>query len=157
MKSLAFLTFGFCIFGSTNELTNKPSPIARVLERVLVAYFYLLVLFSITDAGWLSIMANILNRPVLSDILLSSLRSGPAIVFYLAYPVGVVLSPLFRAFARIPSSQRFCWRCCTARSRMRLTTRPITPRWETGRCKLLLSIFARARRHRGFPRQRPFS
>ena len=64
--------------------------------RVLVAYFSVLIVFGIIDAGWLSIMANILYRPVLGDILLSNLRFGPAIVFYLAYPVGVV------AFAVVP-------------------------------------------------------
>ena len=64
--------------------------------RVLVAYVSVLIVFGITDAGWLSIMANVLYRPVLGDILLSSLRFGPAIIFYLAYPVGVV------TFAAVP-------------------------------------------------------
>ncbi len=57
----------------------------------LVAYVAVLVVFGIIDAAWLNSMGNILYRPTLGDILLTDLRIAPAIVFYLAYPIGVVV------------------------------------------------------------------
>jgi uncharacterized membrane protein len=62
----------------------------------VVPYVVALVVFGIIDAAWLNTMGKILYRPVLSDILLEDLRLAPAIVFYLAYPVGIV------AFAVMP-------------------------------------------------------
>lgn len=57
----------------------------------LAAYATILVVFGAIDAIWLSTMGPILYRPVLGDILLSSLRVPPAIAFYLIYPIGVVV------------------------------------------------------------------
>lgn len=54
------------------------------------AYVTVLVIFGIIDAVWLSTMGRLLYRPALGDILLTDLRIGPAIAFYLMYPVGVV-------------------------------------------------------------------
>ncbi|HTZ01356.1 MAG TPA: DUF2177 family protein [Xanthobacteraceae bacterium] len=62
----------------------------------VVAYFTVLVVFSIIDAAWLSAMGTSLYRPALGDILLTHLRIVPAIAFYLMYPVGLV------AFAVLP-------------------------------------------------------
>jgi len=56
-----------------------------------VAYISVLVVFGIIDAGWLSTMGGLLYRPILGDILLENLRIAPAIAFYLAYPIGVVV------------------------------------------------------------------
>jgi uncharacterized membrane protein len=56
-----------------------------------VAYLTVLVAFGAVDAGWLTIMGPILYRPTLADILLPSLRVAPAIVFYLVYPLGIVV------------------------------------------------------------------
>ena len=61
------------------------------------AYITVLVVFGVIDAVWLSTMGRILYRPTLGDILLTNLRIGPAIAFYLMYPVGIV------AFAVLPS------------------------------------------------------
>ena len=57
----------------------------------LVAYFTVLVVFGVVDAGWLTTMGPLLYRPTLGDILLPGLRLAPAIVFYLAYPIGIVV------------------------------------------------------------------
>jgi uncharacterized membrane protein len=57
----------------------------------VVAYLTVLVVFGAIDAGWLITMGPVLYRPTLADILLPSLRVAPAIVFYLLYPVGIVV------------------------------------------------------------------
>jgi uncharacterized membrane protein len=62
----------------------------------LVPYVAVLVVFGIIDAGWLNTTGKILYRPALGDILLDDLRIAPAILFYLAYPIGIV------AFAVMP-------------------------------------------------------
>jgi uncharacterized membrane protein len=56
----------------------------------LVGYLVALVTFGAVDALWLRQMGALLYRPTLGDILLTEVRLGPAIAFYLAYPVGVV-------------------------------------------------------------------
>jgi uncharacterized membrane protein len=57
----------------------------------LVAYISALIVFGAIDAAWLSIAGAILYRPVLGDILLPTVKLGPAVVFYLMYPVGLVM------------------------------------------------------------------
>jgi uncharacterized membrane protein len=56
-----------------------------------VAYLTVLVVFGAIDAGWLTIMGPLLYRPTLADILLESLRVAPAVIFYLFYPIGIVV------------------------------------------------------------------
>src|SRR5580700_6394013 len=56
-----------------------------------VAYLTVLIVFGAIDAGWLTTMGPLLYRPTLGDILLPSLRVAPAILFYLVYPLGVVV------------------------------------------------------------------
>ncbi len=56
-----------------------------------VAYLTVLVVFGAIDAGWLTVMGPVLYRPTLADILLPSLRVAPALVFYLLYPIGIVV------------------------------------------------------------------
>jgi uncharacterized membrane protein len=53
-----------------------------------VSYLAILITMAAVDAVWLTSMANVLYRPTLGDIMLSNLRVGPAIAFYLIYPVG---------------------------------------------------------------------
>jgi uncharacterized membrane protein len=72
------------------------SPIGTPFMTYVVPYVVALVVFGIIDAAWLNTMGKILYRPALADILLEDLRLAPAIVFYLAYPVGIV------AFAVMP-------------------------------------------------------
>ena len=57
----------------------------------VVPYVVALVVFGVIDAGWLNTIGKILYRPALADILLDDLRLAPAIAFYLAYPVGIVV------------------------------------------------------------------
>lgn len=57
----------------------------------VVAYFAALVPFGVIDAIWLSLMGPALYRPTLGDILLQDIRLGPAIVFYLIFPIGLVV------------------------------------------------------------------
>jgi uncharacterized membrane protein len=57
----------------------------------LVPYVAVLVVFGIIDAAWLNSMGKLLYRPALTDILLDDLRIAPAILFYLAYPIGIVV------------------------------------------------------------------
>jgi uncharacterized membrane protein len=62
----------------------------------VVPYVAVLVVFGIIDAAWLNTMGKVLYRPALGDILLDDLRIGPAVAFYLIYPIGIV------AFAVLP-------------------------------------------------------
>jgi uncharacterized membrane protein len=63
----------------------------------IVPYVAALIVFGIIDAGWLDTIGKLLYRPALGDILLDGLRVAPAIVFYFAYPIGIV------AFAVMPA------------------------------------------------------
>jgi uncharacterized membrane protein len=65
----------------------------------VVAYIAALVVFGILDGIWLSTMASRLYQPVLGDTMLDRLRIAPALVFYLLYPVGIVV------FAAMPAIQ----------------------------------------------------
>jgi uncharacterized membrane protein len=67
------------------------NPNGEVGMQIVTAYCAALIIFGIVDAIWLSVMGNMLYRPILSDILLPSLRAPPAIVFYLIFPVGIVV------------------------------------------------------------------
>jgi uncharacterized membrane protein len=57
----------------------------------LVAYITILVVFGIFDAIWLSQMAAVLYRPMLGDLMVSEVRIAPAAIFYLFFPVGLVV------------------------------------------------------------------
>lgn len=57
----------------------------------LIAYITILVVFGIMDAIWLSQMASKLYRPMLGDMMVENVRIMPALVFYLFFPVGLVV------------------------------------------------------------------
>ena len=57
----------------------------------LVGYFSMLISFGLVDACWLRVMGPRLYRPTLGDILLADVRLGPAVAFYLMYPVGLLV------------------------------------------------------------------
>ena len=57
----------------------------------VVAYFAALVPFGVIDAIWLSLMGPALYKPTLGDVLLPEIRLGPAIAFYLIFPIGLVV------------------------------------------------------------------
>ena len=57
----------------------------------IYAYLSVLLLFLPADFAWLGAMTSRLYRPTLGDILLDKVSIAPAIVFYLAYPMGIVI------------------------------------------------------------------
>jgi uncharacterized membrane protein len=62
-----------------------------------VAYFAILVPFGLLDAVWLSLMGPRLYKPTLGDILLANVNVPAAFVFYLIYPIGILV------FATLPA------------------------------------------------------
>jgi uncharacterized membrane protein len=65
--------------------------------QIAAAYGSALVVFGLVDAVWLTLMGSRLYRPTLGNILLPNLRPAPAVVFYLLFPLGIVV------FAAIPA------------------------------------------------------
>jgi uncharacterized membrane protein len=63
----------------------------------LYSYAIALVLFAMLDIIWLSIMGPAFYRPALGDILAPAVRMGPALAFYLMYPVGLVVFAILPA------------------------------------------------------------
>ncbi len=57
----------------------------------LTAYLAALLTFVLADMVWLGTMAGRLYKPVLGDILLAEFRMIPAVVFYLLYPLGLMI------------------------------------------------------------------
>lgn len=55
------------------------------------AYATMLIVFGAFDAVWLTAMGKYLYRPTLGDILLDDIRYGPALAFYLLFPLGVLV------------------------------------------------------------------
>ena len=62
-----------------------------------VAYFAVLLPFSLLDAVWLSLMGPRLYKPTLGDILLANVSVPAAVAFYLIYPIGILV------FATLPA------------------------------------------------------
>lgn len=61
------------------------------------AYAGALIVFGVVDIAWLSMMGNVFYKPELGDMLASSVRPLPAIIFYLFFPVGLA------TFAIVPA------------------------------------------------------
>jgi uncharacterized membrane protein len=57
----------------------------------LIGYIAVLLPFGVVDALWLRLMGPVLYRPTLGDILLAEVRLAPAVVFYLVYPIGLLV------------------------------------------------------------------
>jgi uncharacterized membrane protein len=57
----------------------------------VAAYIAALALFIGADMVWLGAMVNRVYRPALGDVLIAGVNLPPAIVFYLIYPVGLVI------------------------------------------------------------------
>jgi uncharacterized membrane protein len=57
----------------------------------ITAYAAALVAFVAADMVWLGFMVNRVYRPPLGDILLPGVNLPPAIVFYLLFPIGLVI------------------------------------------------------------------
>jgi uncharacterized membrane protein len=61
------------------------------MTRYIAAYVATFVVFVAIDFVWLSSMASVLYKPVLKGILLPEFRLAPAVVFYLLFPLGLVI------------------------------------------------------------------
>ncbi|MBV8851678.1 MAG: DUF2177 family protein [Methylobacteriaceae bacterium] len=57
----------------------------------VLGYIATLLVFGIIDAAWLTTMGSVLYKPTLGDILTPSIRIGPAIAFYLIFPIGILI------------------------------------------------------------------
>ena len=61
------------------------------MAAAALAYALALVIFAGIDLSWLIAMGPRLYRPMLGDILLDGVKVGPAVLFYLIYPVGLTV------------------------------------------------------------------
>lgn len=59
--------------------------------RSAAAYLVSWVTFVAIDLTWLGVMAPRFYKPTLSDIALTDVNLPPAILFYLLYPLGIVI------------------------------------------------------------------
>jgi uncharacterized membrane protein len=57
----------------------------------VVGYLAALATFVMADMVWLGLMTPRFYRPTLGDILITGVNLPPALVFYLVYPVGLVI------------------------------------------------------------------
>ena len=57
----------------------------------VVGYLAALATFVVADMIWLGLMTPRFYRPTLGDILITGVNLPPALVFYLVYPVGLVI------------------------------------------------------------------
>lgn len=70
------------------------------MQKFISAYLSSAVVFLSIDAVWLTVMSNLLYRPVLGDILLQKPNLTPAAVFYAIFIFGIVyfaVMPALRA------------------------------------------------------------
>lgn len=58
---------------------------------VIVAYISILVVFGIIDAIWITQVAVGMYRTMLGDAMLDTVRILPAVIFYFAFPIGIVV------------------------------------------------------------------
>lgn len=74
--------------------------------RIAIAYVVALAAYVALDAVWLTLTSKPLYRATLGDMLLPDLNAVPAIVFYLVYPVGLLVfavAPALRNGACVPA------------------------------------------------------
>lgn len=57
----------------------------------ITSYIAALLTFVVADIAWLGVMSSRLYKPTLGDILLDRFSVLPAAVFYLLYPIGLVI------------------------------------------------------------------
>lgn len=57
----------------------------------LISYGSALVVFVLVDMAWLGTMSSRVYRPVIGDILAAKFNLAAASMFYLLYPVGLVI------------------------------------------------------------------
>jgi uncharacterized membrane protein len=57
----------------------------------LASYIAALITFIAADMVWLGIMASRFYKPAMGDIAVAGVNLPPAIVFYIIYPIGLVI------------------------------------------------------------------
>jgi uncharacterized membrane protein len=77
--------------GSDAIDASSISPLEVPTMTYAVGYIAALVVFLAADMVWLGTMVNRIYRPALGDILSSSVNLPPALVFYLIYPIGLMI------------------------------------------------------------------
>jgi len=66
-------------------------PLEVPMMTYAVGYIAALVVFLAADMVWLGTMVNRIYRPALGEILSSSVNLPPALIFYLIYPIGLMI------------------------------------------------------------------
>ena len=64
----------------------------------VIGYLAALATFVVVDVIWLGVMTPRFFRPSLGDILLNGVSMPPAIVFYVLFPVGLMIFAIKPAF-----------------------------------------------------------
>jgi uncharacterized membrane protein len=67
--------------------------------KYVIAYAGTLIAFVAVDLIWLGVVAKAFYRAQLGDLLAENYNFGAAALFYLAYPLGVVVFAVVPAFA----------------------------------------------------------
>jgi uncharacterized membrane protein len=74
--------------------------------KVLILYILAAVPFWIADAVWLGVVAKRFYREALGALMAPKVQKLPALIFYLAYPMGLVIFVLWPADAAGPHADR---------------------------------------------------
>ena len=80
------------VLPAVTELTKS----AHML-KMLVAYAGVIVPFMALDAVWLWLMGTALYKPTLGDVLRAEPNLWPAAVFYILYPIGLLVFAVWPA------------------------------------------------------------
>lgn len=64
---------------------------------MLQAYMYLLVIFTVIDAIWLSIASKLIYAKPLAHLMADKPNLIPAVVFYLLYPLAIYVLVFFKS------------------------------------------------------------
>ncbi len=62
-----------------------------------IGYVVALLMFVAADMVWLGLMVSRFYKPTMGDIALSGVNLPPAILFYLIYPVGLLIFAIYPA------------------------------------------------------------
>lgn len=60
------------------------------MKAIMIGYLATGMTFLVVDAVWLTVMGNVLYRPLLGDKLGPGFNLAPGIIFYLIYIAGIV-------------------------------------------------------------------
>ena len=80
------------------ELRNRTTSLQDDSLIHAVTYIATLIAMAAIDAVWLTSTSNILYRSTLGDIMLANVKVGPAVAFYLLYPIGLTVFAVEPAF-----------------------------------------------------------